>query len=262
MRAISGFYWLTNWRGLAEQIKIASGQIGVEILYPVNKFGDNQDVGVSEEDVWTFGGTQTDLTSGAEHFISSSNASDTNVEVTVEGISNTWVLQTAVITFTSGQSQQTLGAGLSWIRINRAWVSGSTPSVGDLYIAESDTLTLGVPDTAAKVRGKLTIINQQTELARYAIPVGYTGFLFDHAVSSGYTSTVKTANTLAKIREFGGVFRKMWGANTTGNTVPKNYLFPLVILEKSEIKYTAISDIAGAKVEVNFTLLVIKSSYV
>jgi hypothetical protein len=52
--------------------------------------------------------------------------------------------------------------------------------VGDIWIAESDTLTLGVPNTASKIHGKIEYTNaaQQTQKAMVTVPAGHIGLVY------------------------------------------------------------------------------------
>jgi hypothetical protein len=82
--------------------------------------------------------------------ISSSSGSDTgNVVVeghTISGGVFTFVTQTITLT---GQTLASLTTPLA--RVSRVINDNSSDLVGNIYVAQTDTLTAGVPDTAAKV---------------------------------------------------------------------------------------------------------------
>ena len=131
--------------------------------------------------------TYTFLTAGTELFVSSSNAGDTQ-NITVDGVDGSYDKKTATVAL-SGQSQVSLGTG--WLRVNFAVNAGSTDFAGKIYIAESDTLTAGVPDTDSKVKGFIHIdpitTRSQNVMKQfpYTVPTGHTLFLLSIRVSIG-----------------------------------------------------------------------------
>lgn len=134
--------------------------------------GFNPDVDTAaEETVWDQGGIYTYLTADTELFISSSSASDTNVKISIKGMTDDFLVKDAVVTFTSGQTQQSIG---SYFRIFSLTVIGGSAPVGDLYTAETDTLTAGVPDTASKIKSKMRIGQNLTKNALFTVPANHT----------------------------------------------------------------------------------------
>jgi hypothetical protein len=116
------------------------------------QFGENPSVGTSEEDLWTAGGKETLLTTGTTLYLSSTEAG-ADQTMLVEGLDENWDPYQASVALT-GQSQVQVGNTGGWTRVFNGFQISPDPSEGgDVYIAESDTLTAGVPDTAAKVHG-------------------------------------------------------------------------------------------------------------
>lgn len=115
------------------------------------KFGRNPAVGTSFETIWNTGGDETYPTSNSIDKISSSNDGDTQ-EVVIEGHtidSNgelTFVSQTKTL---EGQTESALDTPLA--RCTRLYNNDSTNFAGTVYIYEDDTVTAGVPQTAAKI---------------------------------------------------------------------------------------------------------------
>lgn len=136
-------------------------------------FGRNQDVDpAAAELIWDYGGLETYLTADTEVFLSSSDAGDTNVNVFVWGLTDDYNFKIETYLFTSGLSQQSIG---NFFRIFRlVVVAGGDAPLGDIYCAEVDTLTLGVPDTAAKVHAKMAAADGITHKASGTVPAGYT----------------------------------------------------------------------------------------
>lgn len=127
------------------------------------------------ETIWDVGGSYTYLTADTTLYISSSSASDTSVTVLVTGKDDNYnaVTQTVI---TNGQTQVALGTQM--FRVEICTVIGGTSPIGDLYIAESDTLTGGVPNTASKIKSKIPLSG---------VDVG-TGFASDHITHNGFAT--------------------------------------------------------------------------
>lgn len=177
----------------------------IEGYFVENKFGYNPQVddNTDPEDIWSQGGTYTYLSADTTLYLSSSDNADT-VEITVVGCDDSFVQITQTKDLT-GQTQVALDTDL--MRVWRAYNSDSTDLAGDIYIAESDTLTGGVPDTASKIKAKIDAFAQQTLMTHYTIPDGYTGFLTNiNCAISGRGVTTNLELYLA-VREEGGVFR-------------------------------------------------------
>ena len=170
----------------------------------VEKFGANPDVDTDSdpEDVWDQGGTYTYLTSAATLYASSSDDGDT-VSMNVQGLDASWDLQTVSVTLT-GQTQVALSG--TWLRVFRAYNEGATDLAGDVYIAETDDLTGGVPNTASKIKAKVQATHQQTMMAQYTIPNGYTGYMTRWYCSQAVAKSSYAVVEIQK-RATGGVFR-------------------------------------------------------
>lgn len=204
----------------------------------VNKFGRNPDIDTATdpETIWSQGGLYTYLAAAATLYVTSTDDTDTH-EITVEGLDATWALQTATVNLT-GQTQAEIGSGLTWIRVFRAYNSDATPTLGDVYIAEQDTDTGGVPDTASKIKAKIDIYAQQTLMALYTVPLGKTAMTLDGYYTLNKSGATAWATCSFFIREFGGVFRlkRIVGVQSTGSSI-FNYRLPLprAIPAKSDI---------------------------
>ncbi len=136
-------------------------------------FGRNRDVDpAAAELVWDYGGLETYLTADTELFLSSTDAGDTNVNVFVWGMTDDYVFKQQIILFTSGQSPQSVGLNFRLFRL--VVVAGGDAPLGDIYCAEADTLTGGVPDTPAKVHALMAAADGVTHKASGTVPAGYT----------------------------------------------------------------------------------------
>lgn len=235
------------------------------------KFGRNQAVGLTEEDLWLYGGEETLLTSAATMYAScTDNTNGVGQVLVVEGLDANWVSQEGRVTLT-GQTQAAItkedGSAATWTRIHRAYqISAAPDPVGDVYIAESDTLTLGVPDTATKVHGLIDFSDaaQQTQKAIYTIPAGHVGLVFGfqcymNAPTTGAARYVECAIEFAKLAEGATVASPSWAprhramditVSTAETAVEHMLMWPLVVDELTNIhlrvKASAASDISGS----------------
>ena len=146
--------------------------------------GRNPEVGIAvEEDIWLPGGKEVLSEFPAVIYASCENASATVQVMLVDGLGPTWKQQYGLVTL-NGQNQVAItdmqGAPTTWTRIFKAYQRSGTPDpVNPVWFAEADTLTLGVPDTAAKVHSKIeyTDAAQQTEACMFTIPSGKVGYI-------------------------------------------------------------------------------------
>lgn len=139
-------------------------------------FGRNTDVDpAAEELVWDYGGMEIYLTADTELFLSSDSASDADINIFVWGMTEDFVFKQSVVNFTSGQAQQSIG---NFYRIFRLVViAGNNAPIGNIYCAESDTLTLGAPNTAAKVHGYMALGTNITHKSAGTVPAGHTMYV-------------------------------------------------------------------------------------
>ena len=140
-------------------IEVISGTYGDTVSIQAKdkdllKFGRNQLVNTTKSTLMTLPvgiDNEIYLSSNLITQISSSSASDTG-SVIVEGHTSsdglvfTFVTQTITLT---GQTAVSLTTPLC--RVSRVYNNGATDLVGSIYVAETDALTAGVPQTGAKV---------------------------------------------------------------------------------------------------------------
>lgn len=147
-------------------LRVARGDISGHAI--VNVFGQNTNITTTTDSwtLWDQGGSYTHLTADTTLYVSSTSASDTAVTIAVTGLDDTYTEVTRTATC-NGQNQVALSGAM--FRVYSVVVTGTTAPIGDLYIAETDTLTAGVPDTASKIKAKapLTGIDTGTAYASY-----------------------------------------------------------------------------------------------
>ena len=99
---MAGFY---SGKAIQPKSDVLFDAIGNTNLTFINQVGNNDDIDTDSdpEDVWSFGGLYTFISSPVPLFISSSNNAD-NQEITISGLDENWLPQTQVITLT-GQTK-------------------------------------------------------------------------------------------------------------------------------------------------------------
>ena len=127
-----------------------------------------------DENIWDWTWIYTYLTADTTLYASSSNAWDTGIVIVVTWLDDTYteITRTVVLNW---QNQ----VALSWdmFRIFTALVTWATEPLWDIYIAESDTLTWWVPDTASKIKSKIIQGRNITQNWFYTVPAGKTAQL-------------------------------------------------------------------------------------
>jgi len=158
----------------------------------VHKFGANDDVGATAEDIWTPGGTYT-FPQAAEtvRIKSGGNAADAAAgagarEVTIVGLDENWNLVSEAVA-TAGASQS-LATTATFIRVFRAYVS----SVGTYGAANTGAIQIE-NTTSTTVLAYIGAGLGQTEMAIYTVPANKKAYLL------GIEATVDT-NQSADLR--------------------------------------------------------------
>lgn len=200
--------------------------------------GRREDFGPSETnvDIWNGPTDEINLLSSPQTiYVSSSNASDTQL-LAITGLDENYEVQaTAVIL--NGQNQVAVSG--SWIRIFTATNVSGTVLAGDVYIAESDTLTDGVPNTDTKVLAKIDVGDEASKTCLYTIPANKTGSFL-----GGSVSVNRGINTVAKIRgrPFGGVFITRNETDIFENISILDVKTPATLPPKTDVKVSVTTD--------------------
>ena len=217
--------------------------------------GVNTDVGsVNTESIWDVGGDYVYLTANTQLYASSSSASDTSVSIVVTGLDEDFIEVTRTVTVT-GQTQVAL-SGLMY-RVYNAFVIGSSSPVGDIYIAESTTLSGGVPTTNAPIKSKIplsTIVGEAAEFASdnfshngfYTVPAGKTLHLVYFT-----TSIRKNEDAIisGRVRLEGGVWFNRSPTPLYQSPTVQEFNTRLPIAEKTDLEWRVIAGSAGTQIQ-------------
>jgi hypothetical protein len=239
-------------------VEVARGNI--QGTFSVNKFGSNDAVGNSVEDVWSYGGVYNYLDIGNAQTVnvSSSSANDawggSNAwEVTIEGLDENYNLATEHLRL-NGQSPNT--SSTSFIRIHRAYV-GHAPNganAGDIYISYDTTLTAGVPTNTNNILGYINTDKGQTLMAQYTVPAGKKGYILDFYADSGGGRNVEIQFF---VRPFNSSKRIKMDFDIFNSEFIEQYGVPFVVDEKVDIFIEAVGEQSTTRVSGGFDMIVI-----
>ena len=241
------------------ELQVARGQIAYhESIY---KFGNNPEIADSIETVWSQGGLYSYLTSASVLKVSSSSTDDTSAgtgarTVQLFGLDGDYNEISEVVTL---NGQTAVNTTQSYLRINRMIVrsAGSGGANAGIIYAGTGTVTTGVPaNIYATVNGDGT---NQTLMALWTVPAGYTGYLMQYDISNGTTSNTPAVCTLLLVaRPYGEVFQsKDVKSLTTGMHIENGLVVPIQFAEKTDIEVRAVSSSASVTFDISAALEII-----
>jgi len=199
-----------------------------------DKFGHQPNFAIADsgEDfpVWDMKQLYTFMDSAVKLYISSANAGDT-MAIQIFGYDSAGKFQNHIQTI-AGQTKTEIGTDLLWTQcVYRIFNPSGTKTLGQVYVYEDDTPTNGVPQTATKIKGAMTVGSQQTESTVFCIPSDKQGEL-DSWWSSILKAGVKNADVTLVKQEAGGVVRDIRhiGLTTGGDSyVAIDYKYPKIL---------------------------------
>ena len=251
--------------GLTEpfDLQVARGQIAYH--YSIYKFGNNPAVANSLATIWQQGGLYSYLSAATVLKVSSSSTDDTSAGTgarTVElfGLDGDYNEISEVVTL-NGQTE--VNSTQSYLRINRMIVrsGGSGGANAGVIYAGTGTVTTGVPaNIYATINGDGS---NQTLMALWTVPAGYTAYLMQYDVSNGTTSNTPAVCKLSLVaRPFGEVFQiKDVKSLTTGMHIENTLIVPVKFTEKTDIEARAISSSNSVTFDISaaFEIIYIKN---
>jgi len=238
----------TDPSGISSGLAIAKGDVTKHTN--MSKFGQNSDIGTGAyEDIWDDGGTYTYPADGVADITEIVSSAADTVDIEVQGLSadGTLTVQTKTLT---GTTPVTLDTPL-W-RVFRMKNMGSTDLAGDVT-AENTANTV--------VYAKIVNGNNQTLMALYTIPLGYTAYL--QQGTNSMTGLVQAYSISGRMwmRPFGGVFqlKRTFGLSSTGSSfMVMPFPVPGAIPAKTDIRVDAISSKAGGGLNTTFELILVE----
>lgn len=222
----------------------------------VFKFGNNDDVGTSEESIWAEGGIYpwADIDAAAGQVtVSSSSSQDTNTTgtgawtCTIYGISSVdGSDQNETITL-NGQTAVT--STLSYSRVFRIIVNTAGTGMandGIIYVG-TGTVTSGKP---AVVWALVSDGRNQTLQAIWSVPIGKTFYMTSCEFS---ISGTKGAEGLIYVRPPGELFQIKYLTHLAGGVDYREFNFPLKFESGTDIDVRAIGEVGGTAVGATFS---------
>ena len=206
-----------------------------------HKYGRVSTATTAFETVWEQTGAVTFPTTAAVVGIpvASQDASNDGVEITVEGLDENYAEQSVTLTLDAdGDATSTE----TFLRVNRAFVSGSTALAADVDIEIGST-------TVAHVDAD----HQQTLQCIYTVPAGKKAYLTRLHASTGTKN--KQAEIRVYARESGGVFRTREIFGLFQASVQKDYEVPITFGEKTDIQIQVKSESSGSVITAAFDII-------
>lgn len=227
------------------ELQISRGQIAWHNR--LLKFGYNPLINEVEETVWEGGGIYPYPASAITlTATSSAGATDSDVAMRVSGLdANYNEISDNIVLSGAGTATTTK----QFLRVNRAFVTGSKGLTGVVSFTNNGT-------TYATVNG-----DNQTLMALWTVPAGYTGYI----VQTDVTVLTEANNKFGTIRLVtrlpGSVFRTQDLFSAQNSNVTRTYSLPLPILEKTDIEFRAVGSSANSALHVSatFELIYIKN---
>ena len=237
-------------------LQIARGQIAYH--KSIFKFGFNPDVDDSLETIWAEGGLYSYLSAATVLKISSSSTNDTSAgtgarTVTLSGLDANYDEISETITL---NGQTAVNSTLSYLRIYRMTVdtAGSGGQNAGVIYAGTGTVTSGVP---ANKYATIAIGDNQTLMALWTVPRGYTAYLSQTDVTAATTQNNKYATVHFVARENGGVFQAKDKFVKSESSHNQQYDIPLKFEEKTDLEFRCIGDSSAADIAVSASMDII-----
>lgn len=217
------------------ELQMARGLVqGHKTLF---KFGNNPDCNGSLETIWSHSSLYVYPTAATAMKVSSTSAADNGTgsgarTVLVGGLDADYNEVTETVTLTG---QTPVLTTTVFIRVFRAYVvtaGVNNTAAGIIYIGDG-TVTAGVPAT---VYAEIPLGENQTLMAMWTVPAGYTFYMYRGTFSAASNNTAQYVLGKFMVRPFGGVFRNAADVTANSNVTPYDFEIPLAVPEKADIE--------------------------
>jgi hypothetical protein len=216
------------------------------------KFGFNPDVDDSLETVWAQGGLYSYLASASVLKVSSSSTADTSAgtgarTVELSGLDTNYDEISETVTL---NGQTAVNTTNEFLRINRMVVrsAGTGGQNAGVIYAGTGTVATGVP---ANKYATIAIGDNQTVMAIWTVPRGYTAYLLQTDITVATTQNNKYCTVHLVARPNGEVFQIKDKFVKAESSVHQTYTIPLKFDEKTDIEVRAIGDSSGADIAIS-----------
>jgi hypothetical protein len=222
---------MANFRSITQvgtsepfELQVARGDItGHTALF---KYGYNPLIVNVEETIWDVGGIYAYPTSAVKMTATSAGGADDEfVEITMVGLDADYNEVSEVVTLDG------TGVGESntfFLRIYRAFVSGSQAPTGNVTITNSST-----------TYAQITLGENQTLMAVYTVPAGHTLYVTEGIATHGTDTSGAFMTVRFLTRRTNGVFRTGVKVDIIGGELIFPFTQPLKIEEKTDVEVRA-----------------------
>lgn len=220
--------------------------------FTVNKFGNAPDFDTGDGEVTIWDGAEDgtawenmvyDYSATADiDSMSSSNVNDTSLNMEITGLDTNYDLVTQTIATDASDGRTRVALTTNLIRVFRVKNVSASNLQGHVVVYPNTALTSGVPSNKAFIRAVVDPNNNQTEMAIYTVPDGYTALL--HRMYANTAGATRSAEYLIKLkaRPFGQVFQlKQKAVIADGNQISldREFSLPIAFSAKTDIEMTA-----------------------
>jgi hypothetical protein len=216
------------------ELQVARGQISYH--YALFKFGFNPDIDNTLETVWAQGGLYSYLAAASVLLVSSSSTADAAAgtgarTVTLTGLDANYNEISETVTL---NGQTAVNTTNSYIRIYRMVVrsAGSGGQNAGVIYAGTGTVTAGVP---ANKYATIAVGDNQTLMALWTVPGGYTAYLLQTDVTLATTQNNKYCTVSIVVRPFGEVFQVKDRFVKSESSTNQTYSIPFIFQQKTYI---------------------------
>ncbi len=217
------------------------------------RFGLNEAVGTSFEDVWTVSTNLTYLTSASLLRLTSNAAADAIAgtgaqKVTIQYLDASFIQQEEELDLVASSTVDTSGTAL---RVVRAWVSqfGS----GKANAADIDITAV----TGGTAQGEIVLGENQTLMTHYTVPAGKTAYMMYLFASVGKGDDCQIQLIKKDATDANGGFRMAVRFPLYQNNYARESEVPLKFTEKMDLVIRAKSIGGGIQVGAGFDLIVV-----
>lgn len=256
---------LTKYNNFTDLVyDIKTGHVPAEIAFLVEKFGENNDIDQSEEDIWAPGGTMTDQTTGDTIEFLSDNAADDDgstgaTEVQAYFIDANYELQEETITMNGISAVATTGSNYLYCYRAKVTAAGS----GNI---NAGNITARI-QTGAQTTAYIAAGQGQTQQSQYIVPAGYSMQLYEAEMAIGGLQGgggEKKGDIVKKVQDpdtsIWRATQKFVGMSSTGLVQIDTTDFPL-LPAKSRLKFTATSEANDTRAIVNWGAVCVHEDY-
>ena len=206
-------------------LQVSRGQIAFhETLF---KYGYNPLIINANETIWDVGGLYAYPSSAvAMTATSASGATDAGVTGVIFGLDSNYNEVSEEFTLNGSGVYTTTQ---TFLRVYRAYITGSTAPVGNINIANGGT-----------TYARITAGENQTLMAVYTVPAGKTLYIEKGTATHGTDTAGAFMTVRFAVRNYGSVFRTAFKFDLIGQDLQFDFEYPLVVSEKSDIEVRAI----------------------